>query len=181
MTTESDLSPAIADELQDAIDEWHADPARLTFLEYRDRCMYGRPSPDGHYRNCDRRLLLQSFSYQVRENDNPYTNGEDVEYGTWSKALEAGRSYLVGDKVPMAKFVSAHTSSLTDWQKQAFLWCMSNPSRSLELEALTGRPLQYKIRKRGEYVEIGLPYHDYGGERYWITRDGKRKVLINVD
>jgi hypothetical protein len=41
--------------------------------------------------------------------------------------------------------------------------------------------LIYHIAKRGEYVEIGLPHHRHGGEKYWVSRNGKTKVLINVD
>jgi hypothetical protein len=41
--------------------------------------------------------------------------------------------------------------------------------------------LIYHIAKRGEYVEIGLPHHCHGGEKYWVSRNGKTKVLINVD
>jgi hypothetical protein len=124
--------------------------------------------------------VLESFWYTVRLRDNEYRNGDDPKYGLWSKALECGRSYLVGNDVPMSKFVREHSSSLTTWQRQAFQWCLANPSSCLEFES---KPLRriYEIKKRGEYVQIGLPHHDWGGERLWISRDGRRKVLINVD
>jgi hypothetical protein len=41
--------------------------------------------------------------------------------------------------------------------------------------------LIYHIAKRGEFVEFGLPHHCHGGEKYWVSRNGKTKVLINVD
>jgi hypothetical protein len=41
--------------------------------------------------------------------------------------------------------------------------------------------LIYHIAKRGEYVEFGLPHHCHGGEKYWVSRNGKTKVLIKVD
>jgi hypothetical protein len=41
--------------------------------------------------------------------------------------------------------------------------------------------LIYHIAKRGEYVEFGLPHYSHGGEKYWVSRRGKTKVLINVD
>jgi hypothetical protein len=181
MIAKSIDASASSSETEALLTKWHADPAHLSFLEYRSRCINGRPSADGRYPHLDRHLLMQTFSYKVREETNPYTESEDADYGSWTKALEMGRSYLVGDRVPMAKFVREHTSSLTGWQKMAFHWCTANPSRALELESESRRWLLYKIRRRGEYVEIGLPYHDWGGERYWITRDGKRKVLVNVD
>jgi hypothetical protein len=66
------------------------------------------------------------------------------------------------------------------WQKLAYRWCLANPCGCLVLHSKEiGR--SYEIRKRGEYVEIVLPYRGFGGERLWITRDGKTKVLIHVD
>jgi len=41
--------------------------------------------------------------------------------------------------------------------------------------------LIYHIAKRGEYVEFGLPHHCHGGEKYRVSRNGKTRVLINVD
>lgn len=57
---------------------------------------------------------------------------------------------------------------------------IANPSRMLVLTSTTSH-LIYHICKRGEYVEIGLPHHSHGGEKYWVSRTGKTKVLINVD
>ncbi len=159
---------------------WHADPARLSFLEYRDRSIWGPPGPDGTRPCLDRKLLSEGFWYTVSRRDNEYSNGEDPEYGSWPKVLACGRSYMVGTDVSMFEFLRRHSSSLTKWQKQAFHWCLANPSVCLEFES---RPLRrkYQVKKRGEYVEISLPHHEWGGERSWISRDGKRKVLINVD
>jgi hypothetical protein len=57
---------------------------------------------------------------------------------------------------------------------------MANPSRMLVLSSTKPRFI-YHIGKRGEYVEFGLPHHRHGGEKYWVSRNGKTKVLINVD
>lgn len=101
------------------------------------------------------------------------------EYGTWDACLEAGRSYLVGRDVPMATFVKTHTSTITSaWMKLAVKATMADDNLHLRLK---GDRLEYVIYRRGEYIEIGLPYHDHGGERHWITRDCKHRVLINVD
>jgi hypothetical protein len=54
------------------------------------------------------------------------------------------------------------------------------PPRMLVLSSMKPR-LIYHIAKRGEYVEFGLPHHCHGGEKYWVSRNGKTKVLINVD
>jgi hypothetical protein len=80
----------------------------------------------------------------------------------------------------MAEFQRVYTSSLNEWQRLALKWCMANPSRMLILTSTRPR-LIYHIAKRGEYVEIGLPHHCHGGEKYWVSRNGKTKVLINID
>jgi hypothetical protein len=65
-------------------------------------------------------------------------------------------------------------------QRMAYEWCVANPSRMLVLSSTKPR-LIYHIAKRGEYVEFGLPDHCHGGEKYWVSRNGKTRVLINVD
>jgi hypothetical protein len=78
------------------------------------------------------------------------------------------------------EFQRVNTSSLNEWQRLAYEWSMANPSRMLVLSSTKPR-LIYHIAKRGEYVEFGLPHHCHGGEKYWVSRNGKTKVLINVD
>jgi hypothetical protein len=72
------------------------------------------------------------------------------------KALDVGRSYLVGATVPRPEFQRVYTSSPNEWQRLAYEWCMANPSRMLVLTSTKSR-LIYHIAKRGEYVEFGLP------------------------
>jgi hypothetical protein len=161
-------------------DKWVTDPARLTFSEYMDRCKWAEPDFTGTRRCIDRALVADAFWYEVSVRDNEYKNGEDLRFGAWETAVECGRSYLVGDSQTTSEFLRRHTSTLTRWQRIAYAWCIANPQKCL---VLNSRPLKriYHIKKRGEYVEFGLPHQDHGGERHWICRDGKRKVLINVD
>jgi len=100
------------------------------------------------------------------------------EWRTWDKALKAGRSYLVGDVVPMTNFIAKYRSELTDWQKEAFIWASANPFYKLKLST-PGK--EWEVYLSGEMVEFALPHHDYGGERHYISQDGKAKVLINED
>ncbi len=165
---------------QSAGEAWPGSPAKISFSEYRNRLIWGPPDAQGERSCIDRKLLREPFPYVVREKANEYSNGEDPEYGRWERSLESGHSYLVGSDMPMGEFLRRHTSSLTTWQKLAYLWCLANPSRCLVLRSNALRR-EYEIKKRGEYVEIGLLHHDWGGERHWITRDGRRKVLVNVD
>lgn len=103
---------------------------------------------------------------------------KEESYGTWEGALDAGRSYLVGDSVPMAQFIRQHRSQLTAWQKIVYAWCVANPYWQVRLKT-PGR--DWEIYKEPEFVMFALPHHDAGGERHSISRDGKTKVLINVD
>ena len=58
-------------------------------------------------------------------------------------------------------------------------WPLSGVWRMLVLTSTKPR-LIHHIAKRGEYVEFGLPHHCHSGEKYWVSRNGKTRVLINV-
>lgn len=130
-------------------------------------------------------------TYSVATAENPYyTDQSEWKEWTWEKLIESGKSYLVGKEVPTAKFIREHTSRLTAWQSFAALWASENPTQQLTIETSTwSRALRrcYVICARafgdpnGTVVEIGLPHHDAGGERHWVTRDCKNRVLVNVD
>ena len=170
------LRPAQRDER----DLSSVNPAGLSFAEYRDRCLLGPPDSTGSRSCLDTKAALEPFPYTVRQKGNEYADGEDPVCGAWDKALESGRSYLVGSAASMRQFLRTHTSALTAWQRMAYRWCLANPSLSLVFEARHQRRI-YEILKRGEYVQIGLPHQEHGGERHWISRDGRTKVLVNVD
>jgi hypothetical protein len=150
-------------------------PAGLSFEDFRLRSIFGA---DGKIK--DQALCRQAFPYKISVYQNQYANKADDKYGAWDMSVEAGRSYLVGTETPLKDFLRRYTSTMTPWQKLAFAWCTANPASRLILQS--ERPkLEYHICRRGEYVEIGLPHQDAGGEKHWISRDGLRKVLINVD
>ncbi|GGG86834.1 hypothetical protein [Edaphobacter dinghuensis] len=182
MTTQPTLFPMVPaiTTVVPASEEWETDPAKLSFLEYRNRLIWGRPDAQGSRACINRKLIREPFRYTVRQKDNEYAFGEDPKFGEWEKALNCGRSYLAGSDTPMKEFLRRHMSSLTNWQKHAYQWCLANPSRCLVLVSPQLKR-HYVIKKRGEYVEIGLPHHEWGGERHWITKGGSRKVLVNVD
>jgi hypothetical protein len=80
----------------------------------------------------------------------------------------------------MKEYLRRHTSSMSEWQKLAYDWCLANPDSQIVLKS-TKPNIEYHVYKRDEYVEIALPRQDAGGEKHWISRDGKRKVLVNAD
>jgi len=52
------------------------------------------------------------------------------------------------------------------------------PTKILYVETRTH---YWRVYLRGEYVEFALPHQDHGGEKHYVTKDGKTKVLVNVD
>lgn len=151
------------------------DPTALRFEDFRRRSIFGL---DGKIKNMA--LLRAPFPFTVQQLENQYPNGEDPRFGNWDEAVEAGRSYLVGNDTPLAAFLKRYSSEMNEWQKLAYAWVMANPGSRLVLKSTQPRR-EFHIYKRGEYVEIGLPHQDAGGEKHWISRDGKRKVLVNQD
>lgn len=99
-------------------------------------------------------------------------------YGFWDKIMECGRSYMVGTGTSMKEYLISHSSPLSEWQKLAYTWVIQNPSRILEVETKTH---DWSIYLRGEFVEFALPHQERGGEKHYVCRDGRTKVLVNVD
>ena len=103
---------------------------------------------------------------------------EPDEYANWDKSIAGGKSYLVGEAIPTETFLKTHRSSCKPWQQNVFEYCKAHPHETVNLR---NQRFDYDCYWRGEYCVISLPHHDAGGERAWITRDGKSKILVNVD
>jgi rubredoxin len=103
---------------------------------------------------------------------------EDDRYRQWDEALKAGRNYLVGSDVPLDEFVKSYRSPMRSWQQTAYRWAIQHPGRMLILRNASN---SWEVYKRGEYVEFGLPHHDAGGVRHYISRNGKSKIRVNED
>lgn len=78
----------------------------------------------------------------------------------------------------MSDSSNKHRSRLNAWQRLAFAWCQQHPDRLL---MLVGKHRSWDVYRRGEYVEFRLPYHDMGGERSYISRDGYWKIHVDED
>jgi hypothetical protein len=83
----------------------------------------------------------------------------------------------------LKQFLRTHTSDLNDWQQAAYPIAWHYPD--VQVIVNTGRygPRRYDwvVYRRGEYINFSLPHHDAGGERDYISRDGRTRVLINID
>lgn len=99
------------------------------------------------------------------------------EFWFWSRIIECGKSYMVGD-IPTSQYLRRYSSPLSDWQQLAYKWALANPDKILFVQTKTHH---WRVYLRGEYVEFALPHQDKGGERHYVTKDGKTKVLVNVD
>ena len=109
-------------------------------------------------------------SWTVSVGDNFFKDGEDLKYGSFLKSIECGRSYLYGDSVSLQEMLKKRIA-MPAWQKAVYRFCMQNPNRQVEI-TINNKDrarYRYKIYKRGEYVEVRLPYHDAGGEMAWIS------------
>lgn len=129
----------------------------------------------------DQELVYSQTGHWPTYHENEYEKPgrpETDEYRTWIKALEAGRSYMVGSQVSMDCFVKSHKTPVQKWMREIIKHCFDNPKECVKLNT---HRLMYVFRRRGEYVEFGLPHQDHGGEKYWITKDNKTKILVNVD
>lgn len=100
------------------------------------------------------------------------------DYGTWDASLAAGKSYLVGDSWSMEAFIAKHRSTLRGWQPAAYEWARQNPYWKL---CFTIGHRDWEVYACDAFVTFALPHQDAGGERHYISRDGKTKVLVNVD
>jgi hypothetical protein len=128
---------------------------------------------------CENRYTVSANESWWWKHYGPEANPDKPDdYVGWDKSIEGGKGYLVGESVPTATFLQTHRSSCKPWQQRVFEYCKANPR---ELVSLRNNRLEYDCYWRGEYCVISLPHHDAGGERSWITRDGKSKILINVD
>ena len=140
-----------------------------------------------------RRLAPRTASVWIKDNwvdnalRNPDKNPQFVKnfakYRTWQGILEAGRSYLVGSHVLMRDYLRSHTSQCLPWQRVACRFCWEY--HDLQFNVRIERPqFDYDVYWRGDYVEIALPHHGWGGEKNWVVNPSgefRRKVLVNVD
>lgn len=84
----------------------------------------------------------------------------------------------MGNETPMPIFLRSYTTSMEAWQKKAFAFACENQDKILHIHTKTRH---WQVFKQGEYVEFSLPHQDFGGEKSYISIDGKTKVLVNVD
>jgi hypothetical protein len=97
---------------------------------------------------------------------------------TWEAALAEGQSYLCGSSVSREAFLRVYRRPLLDWMVPAHAWARQNLDRVLTLYS---RPCSWHVYQRGEYVSFTLPFHDSGGEKEYISRDGVSRIKVNDD
>ena len=68
--------------------------------------------------------------YSVWNTGNEYHGRPPSEYDQFQRALECGKSYLVGDTWTMAAYKAAYRSTTTCWQRLACLICWGHPETS---------------------------------------------------
>jgi hypothetical protein len=124
----------------------------------------------------DIRCSFRDAFVSSKQKDHPWYL-EQNEFWFWDRIIDQGRSYMVGD-MPASQYLRKYSSPLSDWQQKAYKWALANPNDVLFVETKTHH---WRVYLRGEYVEFCLPHQDHGGERAYVTRNGKTKVLVNED
>ena len=108
-------------------------------------------------------------------------------WGTWDTLLESGKSYMVGDRIPLEDYVKSHRTSMSPFQKAVARWVWEHPDFYVKLSSYStgwcGYPRsEWDYRRQGEAVVFGMPHHSSGGEKHWMTRpEFTGAILINVD
>jgi len=125
-------------------------------------------------------LMLTGYQSMIT-GDNEYAKPNWAD-DTFDSLAECGRSYLVGNDVSMADYQKSKSTYIPKhhWLEYAVAWAFENPDSCLKVQLTR---YNYRISKRGDTVEIGLPDHGRGGERHWIVYpdNHRKKLLINVD
>jgi hypothetical protein len=117
------------------------------------------------------------------------TNPADDPYRDWDTSVATGKSYLVGDGVSMAEYLKRYTSPvMPKWMKLAYLWASQNPNCCLLVDSshpdargFSVGGYTWHIGARGDHVEYIMPHQDSGGEKCWVSRDGRTRLLVNED
>lgn len=96
----------------------------------------------------------------------------------WEAEIDSGWSYLTGTDYPRERYIKEQTTALNKWQRVAFAYCMAHPQEMIQIESARRH---WQIKRRGEYISFCLPHQSFGGDRTWVSRDGKTKLLVDVD
>lgn len=129
-----------------------------------------------------RRKVPPGSDVQVRM-QNPSFDRPSDQYNTWDACVTSGRDYLVGAQMDLKQFLRTHTSTLNEWQRAAYKLAWNYPHVQVMVNTGEYGPRKYEwvVYRRGEYVDFSLPHQDAGGERDYISRDGRRRILININ
>ena len=124
--------------------------------------------------------LARSYRVSVLAEPNVYGPSRDRPdpWATWEAALADGQSYLCGSSVSRDTFLHVYRRPMVEWMVAAYAWARQNPDRVL---TLTSGPFSWRVYQRGEYVSFTLPFHDSGGEKEYISRDGVSRIKVNDD
>jgi hypothetical protein len=124
--------------------------------------------------------LARAYTVFASAEPNPYgpSAGRQDPWASWTACIESGRTYLTGTRLTTAAFERLYRRRLEPWMVRAYVWARQNPDRTLVLH---GRRYAWHVFQRGEYVSFQLPFHDSGGERDYVSRDGRTRILVNDD
>jgi hypothetical protein len=120
-------------------DSWSMDPAKLDFSEFRDRHIWGPPDSSDSRQCINMALLRKPVSVLGRAENQSLPERRRCSLWNMGKGTRRWPQLLVGATVPLSEFQRVNTSSLNEWQRLTFEWCVANPSRMLVLTSTRPR------------------------------------------
>ena len=131
------------------------------------------------------RALYKMFArgVHITTASNENAKHQHPDYLLWDNTIESGKNYLVGREVSTKAFLATHTTAMSDWQVIAHEWAVAHPDEMLVITTGGRRKFVWHVNLEGDHVVFGLPYHDAGGEKHYVSHidNPTRKVLVNVD
>lgn len=111
----------------------------------------------------------------------PNKISQNDEYASWNNALLSAYENMGHHKrMSLKEFAATKRQYVyVPWQIEACNFVYERPETAI---AFSGKRYCWTFRRRGEWVAIELPYHDAGGEKYWISQfPFKVRYLADID
>lgn len=125
-----------------------------------------------------------SYTVEVSNMTNTYgpaalKAGNRVDkWSSWDAAIKVGIMNFATSEITVQEFVTKHRIAMKPWMKLAYQWAVAHEDSVL---IVANDRYDWMVYERGDYVCFQLPHHDRGGEKEYVSKDGKSRVQISED